>query len=200
MKPNIEKILIGLGFKNTDFCRDTSEFSGGWQMRLALAKLLLKNPSILLLDEPTNHLDIDSQLWLENYIQGYQGAVIIISHDSAFLDLLVKKTLAFESGRVTEFSGNYSYYLEQSEIQRQQLQRAFNNQQKDIAKAEQFINRFRSKARRASQAQSRLKQLEKIERIEVPQNLEKTIKLEFPQPERSGQIVLELIDIGKSYG
>jgi ATP-binding cassette subfamily F protein 3 len=169
-------------------------------MRLALAKLLLKGPSILLLDEPTNHLDIDSQLWLENYIQGYQGAVIIISHDSAFLDLLVKKTLAFESGRVSEFSGNYSYYLEQSDLLRKQLQRAFDNQQRDIAKAEQFINRFRSKARRASQAQSRLKQLEKIERIEAPQNSEKAIKLEFPQPERSGQIVIELTDVEKAYG
>ena len=200
MKPNIEKILSGLGFKDSDFTRNTSEFSGGWQMRLALAKLLLKGPSILLLDEPTNHLDIDSQLWLENYIQGYQGAVIIISHDSAFLDLLVKKTLAFESGRVSEFSGNYSYYLEQSDLLRKQLQRAFDNQQRDIAKAEQFINRFRSKARRASQAQSRLKQLEKIERIESPQNSEKAIKLEFPQPERSGQIVIELTDVEKAYG
>ena len=200
MKPNIEKILNGLGFKDSDFTRNTSEFSGGWQMRLALAKLLLKGPSILLLDEPTNHLDIDSQLWLENYIQGYQGAVIIISHDSAFLDLLVKKTLAFESGRVSEFSGNYSYYLEQSDLLRKQLQRAFDNQQRDIAKAEQFINRFRSKARRASQAQSRLKQLEKIERIEAPQNSEKAIKLEFPQPERSGQIVIELKDVEKAYG
>ena len=200
MKPNIEKILNGLGFKDSDFTRNTSEFSGGWQMRLALAKLLLKGPSILLLDEPTNHLDIDSQLWLENYIQGYQGAVIIISHDSAFLDLLVKKTLAFESGRVSEFSGNYSYYLEQSDLLRKQLQRAFDNQQRDIAKAEQFINRFRSKARRASQAQSRLKQLEKSERIEAPQNSEKAIKLEFPQPERSGQIVIELTDVEKAYG
>ena len=200
MKPNIEKILNGLGFKDSDFTRNTSEFSGGWQMRLALAKLLLKGPSILLLDEPTNHLDIDSQLWLENYIQGYQGAVIIISHDSAFLDLLVKKTLAFESGRVSEFSGNYSYYLEQSDLLRKQLKRAFDNQQRDIAKAEQFINRFRSKARRASQAQSRLKQLEKIERIEAPQNSEKAIKLEFPQPERSGQIVIELTDVEKAYG
>ena len=200
MKPNIEKILNGLGFKDSDFTRNTSEFSGGWQMRLALAKLLLKGPSILLLDEPTNHLDIDSQLWLENYIQGYQGAVIIISHDSAFLDLLVKKTLAFESGRVSEFSGNYSYYLEQSDLLRKQLQRAFDNQQRDIAKAEQFINRFRSKARRASQAQSRLKQLEKIDRIEAPQNSEKAIKLEFPQPERSGQIVIELTDVEKAYG
>ena len=116
------------------------------------------------------------------------------------MDLLVKKTLAFESGRVSEFSGNYSYYLEQSDLLRKQLQRAFDNQQRDIAKAEQFINRFRSKARRASQAQSRLKQLEKIERIEAPQNSEKAIKLEFPQPERSGQIVIELTDVEKAYG
>ena len=200
MKPQIEKVLSGLGFKPSDFTRNTEEFSGGWQMRIALAKLLLQKPSILLLDEPTNHLDMDSQLWLESYIQNYQGAVILISHDRAFLDSIVSKTLAFENGKVNEFSGNYSYYIEQSAILREQIQRAYNNQQKDIAKAEQFINRFRSKARRASQAQSRLKQLEKIERIELPQESEKGIKLRFPQPERSGQIVVELINVTRSYG
>ncbi|MCH2025990.1 MAG: ABC-F family ATP-binding cassette domain-containing protein [Verrucomicrobiales bacterium] len=200
MKPQIEKDLSGLGFKPSDFTRNTEEFSGGWQMRIALAKLLLQKPSILLLDEATNHLDMDSQLWLESYIQNYQGAVILISHDRAFLDSIVSKTLAFENGKVNEFSGNYSYYIEQSAILREQIQRAYNNQQKDIAKAEQFINRFRSKARRASQAQSRLKQLEKIERIELPQESEKGIKLRFPQPERSGQIVVELINVTRSYG
>ena len=200
MKPQIEKVLSGLGFKPSDFTRNTEEFSGGWQMRIALAKLLLQKPSILLLDEPTNHLDMDSQLWLESYIQNYQGAVILISHDRAFLDSIVSKTLAFENGKVNEFSGNYSYYIEQSAILREQIQRAYNNKQKDIAKAEQFINRFRSKARRASQAQSRLKQLEKIERIELPQESEKGIKLRFPQPERSGQIVVELINVTRSYG
>jgi ATP-binding cassette subfamily F protein 3 len=200
MKPRIEKVLSGLGFKPSDFTRNTEEFSGGWQMRIALAKLLLQKPSILLLDEPTNHLDMDSQLWLESYIQTYQGAVILISHDRAFLDSIVSKTLAFENGKVNEFSGNYSYYIEQSAILREQIQRAYNNQQKDIAKAEQFINRFRSKARRASQAQSRLKQLEKIERIKLPQESEKEIKLRFPQPERSGQIVIELINVTRSYG
>ena len=200
MKPTIEKVLSGLGFKDSDFNRKTEEFSGGWQMRIALAKLLLQKPSILLLDEPTNHLDMDSQLWLESYIQNYQGAVILISHDRAFLDSIVKKTLAFESGKVNEFSGNYSYYIEQSAILREQIQRAYNNQQKDIAKAEQFINRFRSKARRASQAQSRLKQLERLERIELPQESEKAIKLRFPQPERSGQIVIELANVTRSYG
>ncbi|MDE0569604.1 MAG: ABC-F family ATP-binding cassette domain-containing protein [Verrucomicrobiales bacterium] len=143
---------------------------------------------------------MDSQLWLESYIQNYQGAVILISHDRAFLDSIVRKTLAFESGKVNEFSGNYSYYIEQSAILREQIQRAYNNQQKDIAKAEQFINRFRSKARRASQAQSRLKQLERLERIELPQESEKAIKLRFPQPERSGQIVIELANVTRSYG
>ena len=200
MKPTIEKVLSGLGFKTSDFNRKTEEFSGGWQMRIALAKLLLQKPSILLLDEPTNHLDMDSQLWLESYIQNYQGAVILISHDRAFLDSIVRKTLAFESGKVNEFSGNYSYYIEQSVILREQILRAYNNQQKDIAKAEQFINRFRSKARRASQAQSRLKQLERIERIELPQEFDKAIKLRFPQPERSGQIVIELTNVTRSYG
>ena len=199
MKPRIEKVLIGLGFKHSDMDRDVGEFSGGWQMRIALAKLLLSEPSVLLLDEPTNHLDIDSQLWLENYIQNYSGAVILISHDRAFLDAIVKRTLAFESGQVNEFSGNYSNYLEQSKILREQLQRAYDNQQRDITKAEQFINRFRAKARRASQAQSRLKQLDKMERIELAPSPDKAIKLRFPQPERSGQLVIELISSSRSY-
>ena len=199
MKPRIEKVLVGLGFKHSDMERDVGEFSGGWQMRIALAKLLLSEPSVLLLDEPTNHLDIDSQLWLENYIQNYSGAVILISHDRAFLDAIVKRTLAFESGQVNEFSGNYSNYLEQSKILREQLQRAYDNQQRDITKAEQFINRFRAKARRASQAQSRLKQLDKMERIELAPSPDKAIKLRFPQPERSGQLVIELISSSRSY-
>jgi ATP-binding cassette subfamily F protein 3 len=200
MKPRIEKVLIGLGFKHSDMDRDVGEFSGGWQMRIALAKLLLSEPSVLLLDEPTNHLDIDSQLWLENYIQNYSGAVILISHDRAFLDAIVKRTLAFEAGHVNEFAGNYSHYLEQSIILRQQLQRAYENQQREIAKAEQFINRFRAKARRASQAQSRLKQLDKMERIELAPAPDKSIRLRFPQPERSGQVVIELDAAKRAYG
>ena len=200
MKPRIEKVLIGLGFNHSDMDRDVGEFSGGWQMRIALAKLLLSEPSVLLLDEPTNHLDIDSQLWLENYIQNYSGAVILISHDRAFLDAIVKQTLAFEAGQVNEFSGNYSHYLEQSSILREQLQRAYENQQREISKAEQFINRFRAKARRASQAQSRLKQLDKMERIELAPAPDKTIQLRFPQPERSGQVVIELEASTRTYG
>ncbi|MFP6874048.1 MAG: ABC-F family ATP-binding cassette domain-containing protein [Verrucomicrobiales bacterium] len=200
MKPRIEKILIGLGFQHSDMDRDVGEFSGGWQMRIALAKLLLSEPSVLLLDEPTNHLDIDSQLWFENYIQNYGGAVILISHDRAFLDAIVRKTLAFEAGQVNEFAGNYSHYLEQSIILREQLQRAYQNQQREIIKAEQFVNRFRAKARRASQAQSRLKQLDKMERIELAPAPDKTIKLRFPQPERSGQVVIELTSAKRAYG
>lgn len=200
MKPRIEKILIGLGFQHSDMDRDVGEFSGGWQMRIALAKLLLSEPSVLLLDEPTNHLDIDSQLWFENYIQNYGGAVILISHDRAFLDAIVRKTLAFEAGQVNEFAGNYSHYLEQSIILREQLQRAYQNQQREISKAEQFVNRFRAKARRASQAQSRLKQLDKMERIELAPAPDKTIKLRFPQPERSGQVVIELTSAKRAYG
>jgi ATP-binding cassette subfamily F protein 3 len=199
MKPRIEKVLVGLGFKHSDMDRDVGEFSGGWQMRIALAKLLLREPSVLLLDEPTNHLDIDSQLWLENYIQNYGGAVILISHDRAFLDSIVRKTLAFEAGQVNEFAGNYSHYLEQSIILREQLQRAYENQQREIAKTEQFVNRFRAKARRASQAQSRLKQLDKMERIELAPAPDKTIKLRFPQPERSGQVVIELTAAKRAY-
>ncbi len=200
MKPRIEKVLSGLGFKPGDLERDVGEFSGGWQMRIALAKLLLREPAVLLLDEPTNHLDIDSQLWLEGYITGYNGAVVIISHDRAFLDAIVRRTLAFEAGQVNEYHGNYSYYIKESEARREQLQREYDNQQREIEKTESFIRRFRAKSTKAAQVQSRIKQLEKMVRLQPPQAVEKGMALRFPQPERSGQIAVELTGTSKAYG
>ncbi|MEM7146517.1 MAG: ABC-F family ATP-binding cassette domain-containing protein [Verrucomicrobiota bacterium] len=200
MKPRIETVLTGLGFHHDDFDKLTDEFSGGWQMRIALAKLLLKEPSVLLLDEPTNHLDLDSQLWLENYLREYNGAIVLISHDSAFLDALITRTFAFHAGRVEEYAGNYSFFLRESVARREQLEREYKNQQKEIQQAEQYINRFRAKARRASQAQSRLKQLEKIERIELGPSDDANISFRFPSPKRSGLVVAAVNDITKSYG
>ncbi len=200
MKPRIEKVLTGLGFEPSDFTRDVGEFSGGWQMRIALAKLLLREPAVLLLDEPTNHLDIDSQLWLENYITGYNGAVVIISHDRAFLDTIVKRTLAFEVGQVNEYHGNYSFYIKESEARREQLQREYDNQQREIEKTESFIRRFRAKSTKAAQVQSRIKALDKLVRLQPPQSVEKGMALRFPQPERAGQIAVELTGAKKAYG
>ncbi len=200
MKPRIERVLTGLGFPHDDFGRDTGEFSGGWQMRIALAKLLLTEPSVLLLDEPTNHLDIDSQIWLEGYLQSYNGALILVSHDRAFLDSLVSRTFAFEYGRVEEYAGNYSFYVRESVARRDQMKRAAANQQREIEKTEQFINRFRAKATKARQVQSRIKQLEKMERIEVEPDDEGGIAFSFPQPKRSGQSVIELHRATKAYG
>lgn len=200
MKPRIERVLTGLGFKQEDFSRPTEQFSGGWQMRIALAKLLLREPAVLLLDEPTNHLDLDSQLWLEDYLREYNGSVVLISHDRALLDLLMEKTLAFHAGRVEEYAGNYSFFERESVARREQLERAYKNQQKEIKRGYEYVNRFRAKARRASQAQSRLKQLEKMERIEVEPEDKKEIKFRFPPPARSGQVVAAVEGLSKSYG
>jgi ATP-binding cassette subfamily F protein 3 len=200
MKPRIERVLTGLGFSATDFARQTSEFSGGWQMRIALAKLLLLEPSVLLLDEPTNHLDIESQVWLESYLQGYNGSLVLVSHDRAFLDALITRTFAFEHGRVEEYAGNYSFYLAESVARREQVKRAAVNQQREIDKTEEFINRFRAKASKASQVQSRVKQLARMDRIEVEPEDTSGIAFSFPQPPRSGQAVIDLIDATKSYG
>ncbi len=200
MKPRIERVLTGLGFSAADFERQTSEFSGGWQMRIALAKLLLLEPSVLLLDEPTNHLDIDSQVWLESYLQGYNGSLVLVSHDRAFLDALITRTFAFEHGRVEEYAGNYSFYLTESVARRDQIKRAAVNQQREIDKTEDFINRFRAKASKASQVQSRVKQLARMDRIEVEPEDDSSIAFSFPQPPRSGQAVIDLIDATKSYG
>ncbi|MEM6915264.1 MAG: ABC-F family ATP-binding cassette domain-containing protein [Verrucomicrobiota bacterium] len=199
MKPRIATVLGGLGFKESDFERETSEFSGGWQMRIAMAKLLLREPSVLLLDEPTNHLDIETVQWLEQWLRGYGGAMILISHDRSMLDNLTNRTLAFENGGVEQYSGNYSFYLREREARKEQAERAYRNQQKEIEKTEKLINRFRAKATKAKMVQSRIKQLDKMERIELEDEVA-TVDFRFPQPERSGQTVVKFENLKKHYG
>ncbi|MEM6280194.1 MAG: ABC-F family ATP-binding cassette domain-containing protein, partial [Verrucomicrobiota bacterium] len=199
MKPRIATVMGGLGFKESDFERETSEFSGGWQMRIAMAKLLLREPSVLLLDEPTNHLDIETVQWLEQWLRGYGGAMILISHDRSMLDNLTNRTLAFENGGVEQYSGNYSFYLREREARKEQAERAYRNQQKEIEKTEKLINRFRAKATKAKMVQSRIKQLDKMERIELEDEVA-TVDFRFPQPERSGQTVVKFENLKKHYG
>lgn len=199
MKPKIESVLTGLGFKRSDFTRDCAEFSGGWQMRIAMAKLFLQEPEVLLLDEPTNHLDIDSQTWMEQYLFNYPGAIIIISHDLALLDALTTRTIAFSHGRAEEYAGNYSFFIRESKLRKEIQLKQYQSQQKEIEKTKQFIDRFRAKASKASQAQSRLKQLEKIELIEIEQE-DAVMSFTFPTPPPSTQTVARLEGASKSYG
>lgn len=199
MQSKIERVLMGLGFGVSDFERQTEEFSGGWQMRIALAKLLLKEPSVLLLDEPTNHLDLESLQWLEDYLHSYNGAIILVSHDRAFLDSLTTKTLALGMGKMESYAGNYTYYERERLVRRELQMNAFRNQQKQIEHTEKFIERFRYKATKARQVQSRIKQLDKVERIEIEDD-EEQIQFHFPQPQPSGVKVMELKHIVKRYG
>lgn len=199
MQSQVEKVLMGLGFSEEDFGRQTNEFSGGWQMRIALAKLLLSNPSLLLLDEPTNHLDLDSLRWLEEYLKSYNGSIIIVSHDRTFLDNMTNKTVALANGKLAIYSGNYTFYENESENRRQLLINAAKNQQQQLKQTQQFIDRFRYKATKARQVQSRIKLLEKIDLIEV-EGVEKEISFNFPKPKQSGAVVLEIIDLTKQYG
>ena len=192
-------VLDGLGFKKEDWTRYTDEFSGGWQMRIALGKLLLSKPSLLLLDEPTNHLDLETRNWLEQYLLQYPFAYILISHDRYFLDVTVDRIAEIWNKQVHFYSGNYEKYLAQKQERRDSLVAAYKNQRERIEQLEAFINRFRYQATKAKQVQSRIKELEKIERIEVPQD-ERTIHFTFPQPKPSGRLVVEAIDVGKSYG
>ena len=199
LKPRAESILRGLGFSDSDFERDCGEFSGGWQMRIALAKLLLQEPEVLLLDEPTNHLDLQSQRWMEQYLRSYRGAICIISHDIALLDGLVSRTIAFHHGRAEEYAGNFSFYMKESAARKEQLRRAAKAQQREIAKTQAFIDRFRYKATKASQAQSRLKQLEKIELIEEEDD-DAVMRFHFPPPPAGGATVVSLEKASKAYG
>ncbi|MDE3180742.1 MAG: ATP-binding cassette domain-containing protein [Acidobacteriota bacterium] len=192
-------VLNGLGFSRDDWSRPTEEFSGGWQMRLALAKLLLIKPNLLLLDEPTNHLDIEARNWLEEYLKDYPNAVVVVSHDRYFLDVTVTKILELWNRRGWFYTGNYDRYLAQKADRQAQLQAAWRNQQDRITQLEVFINRFRYQATKAKQVQSRIKELEKIERIEVPPE-EKAIHFKFPQPPASGRQVAEFRAVAKSYG
>jgi ATP-binding cassette subfamily F protein 3 len=198
IRPEIERILFGLGFCQQDLDRPVSDFSGGWIMRLLLAKLLLKKPSLLLLDEPTNHLDLDSLTWMEDFLLQYQGAMVIISHDRSFLDRVTTRTWELSLGKLTAYKGNYSHYLVEKE-QRMELERAaYDNQQAMIKQTERFITRFRAKSTKAKQVQSRAKQLEKLERIELSES-ERTIHFSFPPAAPSGRDVLTLQGVNKEF-
>ncbi len=198
LEAHVGTVLSGLSFSKEDWTRRTEEFSGGWQMRIALAKLLLEKPNLLLLDEPTNHLDLEARNWLEQYLTGYPNAFVLISHDRYFLDVTVSRIVEIWNKGVHFYPGNYEKYLQQKTERREQLEAAARNQQERIQQLEAFINRFRYQATKAKQVQSRIKELEKIERIELPSE-EKTIHFTFPQPRPSGRIVAEFQHVDKSY-
>ncbi|MGA7169256.1 MAG: ABC-F family ATP-binding cassette domain-containing protein [Candidatus Sulfotelmatobacter sp.] len=198
IEAEVGRVLMGLGFRKDDWERQTDEFSGGWQMRLALAKLLLQKPNLLLLDEPTNHLDLEARNWLEEYLHDYPHAFVLISHDRYFLDVTVNKIAEIWNKRFWFYTGNYDKFLSQKTQRNEQLQAAYRNQRDRIEQLEVFINRFRYQATKAKQVQSRIKELEKIERIEVPPE-EKTIHFSFPQPKPSGRIVAEFESVAKIY-
>jgi ATP-binding cassette subfamily F protein 3 len=199
IEAQVGTVISGLGFPHEEWNKRTEEFSGGWQMRIALAKLLLEKPNLLLLDEPTNHLDLEARNWLEQYLSNYPFAVVLISHDRYFLDVTVNKIVEIWNRGVHFYSGNYEKYLRQKQERSEQLQAAYRNQRERIEQLEAFINRFRATATKAKQVQSRIKELEKIERIELPAE-EKTIHFSFPQPKPSGRIVAEFHKVSKSYG
>ncbi len=192
-------VLAGLGFPPSDWHRRTEEFSGGWQMRIALAKLLLEKPNLLLLDEPTNHLDLEARNWLEEYLHDYPHAYVVISHDRYFLNVTVNKMVEIWNQRVHSYSGNYEKYLTEKTARRAQIEAAYQNQKDRIEQLEVFINRFRYTATKAKQVQSRIKELERMERVEIPPD-EKTIHFSFPQPKPSGRTVAEFKHVAKSYG
>lgn len=196
----IEKTLIGLGFKREDFDRQTKEFSGGWRMRIELAKILLQTPDVLLLDEPTNHLDIESIQWLENFLATHSNAVILVSHDRAFLDAVTNRTIEIQLGNAHDYKVNYSKYIELRIERREQQLRAFENQKKQIQETETFIERFRYKASKSNQVQSRIKQLGKLDRIEVDEVDNSRLNLKFPPAPRSGTYPVIIENVSKSYG
>jgi ATP-binding cassette subfamily F protein 3 len=200
MEAEAERVLKGLGFKNGDFTRQTTEFSGGWQMRIELAKMLLQRPDYLLLDEPTNHLDIESIIWLEQWLSSYSGAVITISHDREFLDNVTNRTLEIELGNVYDYKAGYSKYVELQAERREKAEAAYVNQQKVIADKERTINRFMAKATKTKMAQSMQKQLDKIERIELDETNTAVMNLRFPPAPRSGAITLQAKNVTKTYG
>ncbi|MCQ2384357.1 MAG: ABC-F family ATP-binding cassette domain-containing protein [Paludibacteraceae bacterium] len=200
MQAEIEKTLIGLGFERTDFERQTSEFSGGWRMRIELAKVLLRRPQLVLLDEPTNHLDIESIQWLEQFLATYNGAVVLVSHDRTFLDRVTTRTVEISLGRIYDYKVPYSQYVALRKERREQQLRAYENQQKMIADTEAFIERFRYKATKAVQVQSRIKQLDKLERLEVDEEDNSTLRLKFPPAPHSGSLPVNIEGLKKAYG
>ena len=197
---NTEKVLLGLGFKHSDFSRPVAEFSGGWQMRVELAKLLLQQPDFLLLDEPTNHLDIESIQWLENFLQGYPGAVVLVSHDRTFLDNITKRTIEITAGRIYDYKCSYSQYVIQMQERRASQMAQLTAQQRQVAQIEAFIERFRYKATKSKQVQSRIKMLDKMEMVQIDEVSTENIHFQFQPAPHSGKIVVEAEHLGKAYG
>ncbi len=199
LESQVRSVLFGLGFKEDDMARHTGDFSGGWQMRIALAKLLIRKPDLLLLDEPTNHLDLESVKWLEGFLRGYDGAVVVVSHDRAFMDNMVDRVAEIDAGRLELYKGNYSAYLKQRDERIERLRQQAERQAEEIAHMEAFIEKFRYKPTKAKQVQDRVKKLEKIERIEVPQK-KKTVHFNFVQPPRTGDMVVRCSGVVKHFG
>jgi len=200
LEAKAKRILAGLAFRETDFERPAKSMSGGWIMRAHLARLLAMEPDLLMLDEPTNHLDLESLGWFQNYLAAYPGAILTISHDREFLNRICRGILEIRHRKVHRYHGNYEKYLEQKEAREEQHLAAYKNQQREIAELERFIERFRAKASKAAQAQDRVKQLARMERIEAPERAEATVHFKFPQPQRSGQRVIALKDVRQAYG
>ena len=200
IEPKAKRILHGLAFRESDFNRPLKTMSGGWVMRAHLARLLVQEPDLLLLDEPTNHLDLESLVWFQDYLKNYAGAILMISHDREFLNQLVGSIVEIAHRRLVRYRGNYDSYLEQKAARAEQQLSAYKNQQNEIASLQAFADRFRAKASKASQAQSKLKQIERMEKIEAPLAREKTVHFRFPQPPRSGQRVITLKDVDHAYG
>jgi ATP-binding cassette subfamily F protein 3 len=200
LEAETERVLTGLGFKSGDFTRDVGTFSGGWQMRIALAKLLLRRPRVLLLDEPTNHLDLEARTWLEEFLATCESLVILVAHDRYFLDVCVQRITEVSRGKLTDYTCNYTRYLEQREERRTQEAAAYQDQQEEIERVEAFIRRFRYQATKAAQVQSRIKQLDKMERLTPPDGHERRVTIRLPEPPRSGRIVVGLEGAVKAYG
>ncbi len=200
LEPKAKQILSGLSFRESDFNRPARELSGGWVMRAHLARLLVQEPDLLVLDEPTNHLDLESLYWFQEYLQGYPGAILLISHDRDFLNQLVTHIIDIRHGRLTRYRGTYDEYLVQRAAAKERQVAAFKNQQKDIARLQEFADRFRAKASKAAQAQSKLKQIDRMEKVEAPEPEDSEIHFQFPQPQRSGHKVISLEGIHHAYG
>lgn len=196
----IERILKGLGFDRRDFTKKMNELSGGWQMRVELAKILLQKPELILLDEPTNHLDIESILWLENFLKGYRGAVVLVSHDVAFLDAVTNRTIEISLGKIEDYKTNYTHYLELRKERKEQVENAYKNQQDEIRQIQRNIERFRAKASKASFAQSLIKQLDRMDKIELEDEDNSKLNIRFPKAEHSGKLICEVSNVSKSYG
>src|SRR5881394_3556868 len=200
LEAKAKQILAGLSFREKDFDRSAREMSGGWVMRAHLARLLTQEPDLLMLDEPTNHLDLEALLWFQGYLQNYPGAILVISHDREFLNQLVGSIVEIRQSKLLRYRGNYDEYLLQREAHEQHLLAAYKHQEREIGRLMEFVNRFRAKNTKAAQAQSKLKQIERMEKVEAPSNDERKIDFQFPQPQRSGIKVIKLQNIHHAYG